>query len=328
MLLPLQKSEALPALFRWTLGFPASPLSLAMGLGLLSGVGTIVSFGVDYAPPGIWDAVVYALYVAWIPLALVGLVRGTARDAADLAPALSLDVGSLCDRVFTAGARALPWSVPVALGMAGADLLMMTREGFLEMRFAVVAFCVVRELIVCLGMFGVLGWAAGAAWSLSREAQANAHPDLLDARSLAPLSRCGTRMLLFWVLAISLSFPYMVLSIDVSAESLRFLALACVFMLALAAAALGIPTWGARQALRGAKLAELGRVREQIRDAREARDDIRLPGLLAWEARVESAPEWPIDARSLRLTGLYVLIPVFSWVGGALVERVVDAVVG
>ena len=54
---------------------------------------------------------------------------------------------------------------------------------------------------------------------------------------------------------------------------------------------------------------ELDRVRTEIRNARQDRDDARLPGLLAWEARIESAPEWPIDASALRLSGLYVLIP-------------------
>ena len=67
---------------------------------------------------------------------------------------------------------------------------------------------------------------------------------------------------------------------------------------------------GARQALRIAKAAELDRVRGQIRGAREARHDSSLPGLLAWETRIASVPEWPIDARSLRLAGLYVLIPL------------------
>jgi hypothetical protein len=50
-----------------------------------------------------------------------------------------------------------------------------------------------------------------------------------------------------------------------------------------------------------------------------------LPGLLAWESRVERVPEWPIDAGALRRIALYLLIPLGSWMGGALVERLVDA---
>ena len=51
----------------------------------------------------------------------------------------------------------------------------------------------------------------------------------------------------------------------------------------------------------------------------------RLPGLLAWEGRVEAVSEWPIDAATLRRPGIFVLLPLGSWIGGALVERLVDA---
>jgi uncharacterized membrane protein len=279
----------------------------------------------DLQPLGIWIHVAYALFFGWVPLALIVLVRGTGRDAADLAPALSVDAAELRARVFAAGSRALPWSVPFALGLAGLDLLLMDQASPLfALPPAALSFIVIREVVVCIAIFGVLAWAAGAAWSLSRQAQAHASPDLLDPRPLVPLARCGTRMLLFWVLMISFNVPVMFAAV----ETLRFLGFIVLYLLTLAGAALAIPTWGARQALRAAKAAERDRVREQIRHAREGREDVRLPGLLAWEARIESVSEWPIDASSLRLAGLYVLIPVLSWVGGALVERVVDVVVG
>jgi hypothetical protein len=49
--------------------------------------------------------------------------------------------------------------------------------------------------------------------------------------------------------------------------------------------------------------------------------DLRLPGLLAYEARVERVREWPFDLPVLLRFGLYVLILLGSWVAGALVER-------
>ena len=51
----------------------------------------------------------------------------------------------------------------------------------------------------------------------------------------------------------------------------------------------------------------------------------RIDELLSWEARVEAVREWPIDARALRRFGLYLLIPLLSWSGGALMERGIDA---
>ena len=51
-----------------------------------------------------------------------------------------------------------------------------------------------------------------------------------------------------------------------------------------------------------------------------------LPALLAWEARVESIREWPFDTPTLVRFALFLLIPLGSWLGGAVVERVVDLV--
>ena len=47
---------------------------------------------------------------------------------------------------------------------------------------------------------------------------------------------------------------------------------------------------------------------------------------LAWEARIESVREWPFDTPTLVRFALFLLIPLGSWLGGAVVERVVDLV--
>jgi hypothetical protein len=52
----------------------------------------------------------------------------------------------------------------------------------------------------------------------------------------------------------------------------------------------------------------------------------RLTDLLAYKTQVESTPEWPFDSSTFMRFGLYLLIPVASMVGGALVERVVNMV--
>ena len=36
--------------------------------------------------------------------------------------------------------------------------------------------------------------------------------------------------------------------------------------------------------------------------------------------------KWPFAAATLRRFGIVLLLPLISWLGGALVERVVDAV--
>ena len=81
--------------------------------------------------------------------------------------------------------------------------------------------------------------------------------------------------------------------------------------------------------LHAAKLEELTRVRAEIECARAALVDTRnkgaeiarMPALLAWEARVERVSVWPFDAPTLVRFALFLLIPLGSWLGGALVER-------
>ena len=50
----------------------------------------------------------------------------------------------------------------------------------------------------------------------------------------------------------------------------------------------------------------------------------RLADLLAYRTYLESVREWPFDDVTLRRFLLYLLIPVGSWLGGALVERLVS----
>ena len=48
--------------------------------------------------------------------------------------------------------------------------------------------------------------------------------------------------------------------------------------------------------------------------------------LVTYKTQVESTREWSFDSSTLLRFGLYLLIPVASMIGGALVERVVDMV--
>ena len=50
----------------------------------------------------------------------------------------------------------------------------------------------------------------------------------------------------------------------------------------------------------------------------------RLTDLLDCQDRVKATSEWPFDTTTLVRFGLYLLIPVGSMIGGALVERVVE----
>ena len=80
------------------------------------------------------------------------------------------------------------------------------------------------------------------------------------------------------------------------------------------------------------KQEELARLEPLLRQARDdtlsgdASTQGRLTDLLAYKTQVESTREWPFNSSTLLRFGLYLLIPVASMVGGALMERVVDLV--
>jgi len=92
------------------------------------------------------------------------------------------------------------------------------------------------------------------------------------------------------------------------------------------------PAREVRSLIRDVKREELMRLEPLLRQARDdtLTGDVstqgRLTDLLSYKSQIESTPEWPFDSSTLLRFGLYLLIPVASMVGGALVERAVDMV--
>lgn len=85
--------------------------------------------------------------------------------------------------------------------------------------------------------------------------------------------------------------------------------------------------------IRDEKEAELERVRAAIHCNREAllstssdaaAPAMRMPGLLAYEHRIASVHEWPINTPEIVRFGLLIMLGLGSWLGGALVGHVVD----
>ena len=68
-------------------------------------------------------------------------------------------------------------------------------------------------------------------------------------------------------------------------------------------------------------------MREQIRLARDrsaAPGSPALANTAAYYQLIESAREWPIDAANLLRFFGYLLLGLGSWLGGAVVERLLD----
>jgi len=341
-----------PWTFRRVLGLPGSPLAIGACVLLLSLVVSAASFNAS----GFWQAyriegipiwlhpygsfeIAYAIFLGLSALALIYLVRGADRDLSQLGPALGLEPGPLTEvrrEALSVPARSLRVGTALGLAVASFDLLVIFNYMDVESVNSMTRVWVVtREVLYNVFGFRVLTWAILVALRLSRLARERVHVRLVDLGSLQPFTQNGVRLALFWLLLWATWVPAM-FSGALEGNALLAISVMVGVGIALSAVAIAIPTRGARRCVRERKAAELADVRETIERDRGAALDpnhpdraaaaARLPGLLAYEVRVAAVPESLLDARSLRRVGLYLLIPLASWLGGAMIERLVDAV--
>ncbi len=162
----------------------------------------------------------------------------------------------------------------------------------------------------------------------------NAHLciDLLHPEQLEPFTRMALRRSLLWIVGSSICL-LLFLNEAVSPTAL----LPFVFaIMVVASLALIAPLTGIHRKISATKRDELRTVRSKIAVLRDevlhgtnptiTRNSAqRLTGLVAYEGRVEKTSEWPLDLPTLGTFSFYLAIPVISWVGGALMERVIDS---
>jgi len=157
--------------------------------------------------------------------------------------------------------------------------------------------------------------------------------DLLDIQALAPFARRGLRSALMWIIFLII-FSLFWLG-EGTASRQNPIVFALVFSMAIGAFV--VPLLGVRYSIQSAKHSELGRLRDEIRVERaaainkrsdETAESPRLANLIAYHQLVDHAREWPIDAANLLRFFMYLLIGLGSWLGGAVVERLLDTVIG
>jgi len=158
--------------------------------------------------------------------------------------------------------------------------------------------------------------------------------DLLHPDKLKPFTRMALRRSLLWIVGSSICL-LLFLNEAVSPTGLLPFVLAIIVVASLALIA---PLTGIHRKISAAKQQELRTVRTSIA---KFRDEVlhganptttnnaahRLTSLVAYEARLEKTSEWPIDLPTLGTFSFYLAIPVISWVGGALMERVIDVLI-
>jgi len=151
---------------------------------------------------------------------------------------------------------------------------------------------------------------------------------LVDPTRLQPFARRGLNSARFWFIGSALA-----VLLVVSGSTPWITASIIVGTVAIGVISLLVPTVGVHQQLRVRKQRELARVRALIEErsatllngAATSNPDSELSALLAYEARIDDVREWPFDTSNLLRFALFLLIPLASWLGGALVERLVDA---
>jgi hypothetical protein len=162
--------------------------------------------------------------------------------------------------------------------------------------------------------------------ALSRLGRDRVRIDLLDLRPLAPFARNGLRSALLYVVAAAILAP-----MALGPWALDWLVAALIAYFAVGLAMLLLPMRGVHLRIGEAKAAELAAVRAAIRRQREtllepgAAPPGRLAEQLAYEARIAGVSEWPFDTPTVLRFALVLAIPLGSWLGGALMERLIDA---
>jgi hypothetical protein len=280
-------------------------------------------------------ALVMIAITAYLPAAYALAVSGARRAIDEIAPALRSSPAELAALREAAG-RFDPRALRRA-GFAGmaAALLIPLGANLTPASYAVWALA--SEADAHRALLPAIGWLGGRfifavieeSRRLSRIARERVQVDLLDLRPLAPLARQGLRQASIGAGLLSL-LALTLVDVDLAPGLFAVMGVALLGSTALSATALALPVRGAHQAIVAAKQAELARSAGELRAlvAGHAAGGRSLADVLAWRGYVASVPEWPFDAPTLLRFALYGAIPIGSWLGGALVEKLVDRLLG
>jgi len=183
--------------------------------------------------------------------------------------------------------------------------------------------------ILLFGLLGIMAEITHRQSQVFREVgRQHVEVDLLDPSALAPFAAVGLMNAGFWFIGSAIASLLMA-----STAGMWIVVMVIVVTTGFGIAGLIVPSRGLHAHIRERKRAELGRIRDALVVEREALFSSTTPSptpprmhaMLAYEARIESVREWPFDTSTLSRFALFLLIPLVSWIGGALVERAVDA---
>lgn len=327
----LRAFEALPVAPVWT----GTALVVAFVL-LASLVRTLASALAPPSPrpplPWIWE-LVNGLVIA-TPLTLNAYARrGALADLRDLRRSLDLDESEFARWSAATASAPAAW-LAVASGASVAVMLVVVlfdpsiwgSRGRPGPREPVLYWTLLQNAASAYAFGRMLAMEGALTRGFARIAE-RVRIDLLDPEPLAPLARKGQRSVLLWIL-LSSCLSLFWFGGDPAVINAFVLALA----LGVAVTAFALPLSRVRARIAAAKRAELGRVNRALARERESllaghpAQGGRVADLVAWRGLLEGVAEWPVTLPTLLRSGLFVLIGIGSWLGGALVERILEAI--
>jgi hypothetical protein len=287
-------------------------------------------------PFGFTYLVIHLLLVGYAPTAVGLIARAARRYADELSP--STDEGTTTSRRIAAVGRyptgpAISWglaTVFIAVATPMLDVAVwrdhlfnpfdpadMTPEIVAQRIFSIVFGFFIGQLAYC---------AAVESWRFNRLAAEVREDQLLNRQILTPFTRLGLNNVL--VVAI---FPAILLLFLFNASLAPIILVLCAVAFVIAVAGLLGPLLGIHSRVAAAKREQLAWVNAELAKERQrlqGGEGARFAELMSYRAFVESVREWPLDGSTLVRLALYLAIPLFSWVGAAMVERLVDAALG
>jgi hypothetical protein len=296
--------------------------------GMIAGVSTIEWTGHSFTfHNGAWSAFVLSLLIA----AALGMQRYTRlKDATDQEPFAAIFSGGAATAARLASYAPIDVQlgratvVGVALGLIGSFFILQgQRDALVHAPGVIVWFVIAVTLSAILFARGTeLTRKSSTAFEVTLRNELDI--DLLRVDRLAVIGRSTARASLVWFVVSAIACLCFIDG-NINLPSIAIM---------LVCAAMGIVIF-LRVILRvhhkivEAKAVELEHLRCGIEQARQnLRADplaaARAQGLLAYEARIAAAPEWPFDQTTLVRVGASTLIVTVPWFGQALAGYMVD----
>jgi len=281
-----------------------------------------------------WPELVNASLTGYIPAALVIAHRGIDRDLSQLRPELSCSDAEVDDMLTSAtGPAGLVGRIFVLSGIA-IGVFLVFRDPSLtwgterSLTNPVFVWILLRIPFFVWLIFTLIVADLNATRTYLHMGRNLIRVDLLNVQALSPFARRGLRSALTWII-FSIIFSLFWFGDGASKQNLSLF----VTVLVMATGAFVVPLIGVRDNIRSVKRLELERLRDEIRnESATLTSEIsnndppspRLANLIAYYQLIEQTREWPIDAANVLRFFMYLLIGLGSWLGGAIVERLLD----